>query len=85
MAFVSDNRPHTLGDLIVITGTIANGDVSVELSDFLSEVLMVTAVANTATPGGTPLTAGIDTTSATLVRFGDPGASGGRLMVFGKR
>ena len=21
MAFVSDNRPHTLGDLIVITGT----------------------------------------------------------------
>lgn len=85
MAFVSDNRPHTLGDLIVITGTIANGDESVELSDFLSEVLMVTAVSNTAAAGGAPLTAGIDTTSATLVRFADPGASGGRIMVFGKR
>ena len=85
MAFVSDNRPHTLGDLIVITGTIANGDVSVELSDFLSEVLMVTAVSNTAAAGGVPLQAGIDTTSATLVRFADPGADGGRIMVFGKR
>ena len=85
MAFVSDNRPHTLGDLIVITGTIANGDVSAELSDFLSEVLMVTAVSNTAAAGGVPLQAGIDTTSATLVRFADPGADGGRIMVFGKR
>lgn len=83
MAFVSDNRPHTLGDLIVITGTIANGDVSVELSDFLSEVLMVTAVSNAAVAA--PLTAAIDTTSATLVRFADPGADGGRIMVFGKR
>ena len=83
MAFVSDNRPHTLGDLIVITGTIANGDTSVELGDFLSEVLMVTAVSNAA--AGAPLTAAIDTTSATKVHFADPGASDGRIMVFGKR
>ncbi len=83
MAFVSDNRPHTLGDLIVITGTIASGDTSVELSEFLSEVLMVTAVANSA--NDEPLSAAIDTTSATKVRFGNPGANGGRLMVFGKR
>ena len=83
MAFVSDNRPHTLGDLIVITGTIANTDTSAELGDFLTEVLMVTAVSNAATDQ--PLSASIDTTSKTLVRFVDPGANGGRLMVFGKR
>ena len=40
----SDNRPHTLGDLIVITGTIANSDQEAELGAFLSEILMVTAV-----------------------------------------
>lgn len=83
MAFVSDNRPHTLGDLIVITGTVANGDTSADLSDFLSEVLMVTVVPNAAV--ATPLGCAIDTTTATIVRFSDPGASGGRLMVFGKR
>ena len=83
MAFVSDNRPHTLGDLIVITGTIANGDTSVELGDVLNQILMVTAVANSATPA--PLEAGIDTTSVTKALFADPGANGGRLMVFGKR
>jgi len=83
MAFVSDNRPHTLGDLIVITGTIANGDTSADLSDYLSEVLMVTAVSNAG--AAAPLTAAIDTTTATIVRFADPGANGGRIMVFGKR
>jgi len=85
MAFVSDNRPHTLGDLIVITGTIANSDQEAELGDFLTQVLMVTAVSNASSVGGAPLTASIDTTSATKVRFADPGPSGGRLMVFGKR
>jgi len=85
MAFVSDNRPHTLGDLIVITGTVANGDQDAELGAFLTEILMVTAVSNAAAAGGAPLAASIDTTSATKVRFADPGASGGRLMVFGKR
>jgi len=85
MAFVSDNRPHTLGDLIVITGTIANSDQEAELGAFLSEILMVTAVSNAGSAGGAPLTASIDTTSATKVRFADPGANGGRLMVFGKR
>ena len=83
MAFVSDNRPHTLGDLIVITGTVASGDTSVELGDFLSEILMLTVVPNAGAPA--PITAAIDTTSATLARFDDPGASGGRIMVFGKR
>lgn len=39
MAFTSDNRPHTLGDLIVITGTVANGDTSTDLSDHMSEIL----------------------------------------------
>ena len=83
MAFVSDNRPHTLGDLIVITGTIANTDTSAELGDFLSEILFAQAIPNHAV--GAPQATGIDTTSTTKVVFSDPGANGGRLIVFGKR
>ena len=83
MAFVSDNRPHTLGDLIVITGTIANTDESAELGDFLSEILGVVVLSNN--NSAQPLVASIDVTSPTKVNFADPSTNGGRFMVFGKR
>ena len=83
MAFTSDNRPHTIGDMIVITGTVANGDTSVDLSDFLSEILMATChpLSGAATP-----TTGTCSIVGTTVNFNDPAvAAGGRLFVVGKR
>lgn len=81
MAFTSDNRPHTLGDLIVITGTVANGDTSADLSAFMTEILMaqVNPLSGVGAPGGS-------TISGTTVNFTDPGvAAGGRLFAIGKR
>ena len=83
MAFVSDNRPHTLGDLIVITGTVANGDTSAALGAFLSEILHFSVTSTAA--AAAPITTAIDNTTATTVHFTDPGVLGGRLIVFGKR
>ena len=83
MAFTSDNRPHTIGDMIVITGTVANGDTSVDLSDFMSEILMATAHPLSGVAGPTTGSCVID---GTTVKFNDPGvAAGGRLFAIGKR
>ena len=82
MAFTSDNRPHTIGDLIVITGTVANGDTSTDLSDFLSEILTGQVCVIGAVAGGP--TSAVAINGTTLV-FNDPGATGGRLLVIGKR
>ena len=81
MAFTSDNRPHTMGDLIAITGTVANGDTSADLSAFMSEILMatMTPLAGAAGPVGVHVV-------GTTVNFTDPGVSaGGRLFALGKR
>ena len=81
MAFTSDNRPHTLGDLIVITGTVANGDTSADLSAFMTEILMaqVNPLSGVGAHGGA-------TIAGTTVNFTDPGvADGGRLFAIGKR
>jgi RNA 3'-terminal phosphate cyclase len=81
MAFTSDNRPHTIGDLIAITGTVANGDTSTDLSAFMSEILMAT-VAPLA-PAAAPLELSIN---GTTVVHADPGvAAGGKLFALGKR
>lgn len=81
MAFTSDNRPHTIGDMIVITGTVANGDTEADLSDFLSEILMgtVSPLGGVGAPHGA-------TIDGTTLKFTDPAnAAGGRLFVVGKR
>ena len=81
MAFTSDNRPHVMGDLIAITGTVANGDTSADLSAFMSEILMaqVNPLGGVGAPGGA-------TIDGTTVKFVDPGhANGGRLFALGKR
>jgi len=81
MAFTRHNRPHVMGDLIAITGTVANGDTEVDLSDFMSEILMVQI--NPLEGAGAPGGATIDGTTA---KFTDPGvAAGGRLFALGKR
>ena len=81
MAFTSDNRPHVMGDLIAITGTVANGDTEADLSAFMTEILM--AQMNPLEGAGAPGGATID---GTTVKFVDPGvAAGGRLFALGKR
>ena len=79
MAFVSDERPSAFGNMIVVTGTVASGDTTADLSDFMSEILMAQVQATDGT--ATPLTAAIDGTS---VDFTDLGRAG-RLMAIGKR
>ena len=81
MAFTSDNRPHTLGDLIAITGTVANGDTSVDLSAFLSEILM--AQVQPLNASGTASVAKVAGTTVSFTNIGH--ASGGRLFALGKR
>ena len=81
MAFTSDNRPHTLGDLLVITGTVANGDTSTDLSAFMSEILM--ASVSPIAAAAAPLELSIN---GTTVVHADPGvAAGGKLFAIGKR
>ena len=81
MAFTSDNRPHTIGDLIAITGTVANGDTSIDLSDFLSEILMAQVQ-----PLNASGTASVAKVAGTTVSFSDIShADGGRLFALGKR
>jgi hypothetical protein len=82
MAFTADNRPHTIGDLLVITGTVANLDTSADLSDFLSVILMGQVCVTGVAAGGP--TSAVTINGTTLI-FNDPGATGGRLLVIGKR
>ena len=83
MAFTSDNRPHTLGDLIAITGTVTNGETSADLSAFMSEILMATVHP---IGGGAGAPAEVVVINGTTLNFGDPGvAAGGRLFALGKR
>lgn len=83
MAFTSDNRPHTLGDLIAITGTVENGDTSTDLSAFMSEIFMATVHPLSGVAGPSTGTCVID---GTTVKFNNPAvADGGRLFALGKR
>ena len=77
--FVADERPSVFGNMIVVTGTVANGDDTADLSEFMSEILMAQVQATDGT--ATALTAAIDGTS---VDFTDLGRAG-RLMAIGKR
>jgi len=83
MAFTSDNRPHVMGDLIAITGTVENGDTQTDLSAFMTEILMATLHPLSGAAGPTTGSCVID---GTTVKFNDPGvAAGGRLFALGKR
>ena len=83
MAFTSDNRPHVMGDLIAITGTVENGNTEADLSAFMTEILMATLHPLEGAAGPTTGSCVID---GTTVKFNDPGvAAGGRLFALGKR
>ena len=79
MAFVSDNRPSAFGNMIVVTGTVASGNTTADLSEFMSEILMAQVQATDGT--ATALTAAIDGTSVDFTNLG----RAGRLMAIGKR
>jgi hypothetical protein len=44
MAFEINGRPHIIGDLILLNGTIvqADGSTTVDISDHISEIMFVT-------------------------------------------
>ena len=44
MAISFDNRPTVFGNLMVVTGTFANGDSSVDLSGYLADIVSFTAM-----------------------------------------
>ena len=79
MAFVSDERPSVFGNMIVVTGTVVSGDSSADLSDYMSEILMVQVQATDGT--ATAHTAAINGTSVAFTNLGRDG----RLMALGKR
>ena len=79
MVFVADDRPSAFGNMIVVTGTVASGDDTADLSAFMSEILMAQVQATDGT--ATALTAAIDGTSVDFTNLG----RAGRLMAIGKR
>jgi hypothetical protein len=83
MAFTADNRPHTIGDLLVITGTVENGDTTADLSAFLSEIFWGQVCGIGALGVAPSNNVGIN---GTTLNFNNPAvAAGGKLIVIGKR
>lgn len=80
MAIGYDERPTAIGNLLVVTGTWENGDTSIDLSDFLSEVLMATVIPSSATEQANPIGI-VDTT----VHFTESGSDGGIWFAMGRR
>jgi len=80
MAINFDDRPITIGSILLLTGTWANGDTSVDASDFLSEVLHFDVTANSATEQANP-TGFVGTTC----HFTESGGDGGRFIILGRR
>ena len=80
MAIAFDDRPITIGSILLLTGTRANGDTSVDASDFLSEILHFDVTANSATEQANP-TGFVGTTG----HFTESGSDGGRFIILGRR
>ena len=80
MAINFDDRPITIGSILLLTGTWADGDTSVDASDFLSEVLHFDVTANSATEQANP-TGFVGTTC----HFTESGSDGGRFIILGRR
>ena len=80
MAIVFDNRPIVIGSILLLTGTWANGDTSVDASAYLSEILHFDVSANSATEQANP-TVFVTTTG----HFTESGSDGGRFIIMGRR
>ena len=73
-------RPTMIGNLIVVTGTWANGDTSIDLSSFMSEVLTATVIPSSATEQANPV--GI---VGSTVHFTESGSDDGVWFAIGRR
>lgn len=80
MAIGFDERPTMLGNLVVLTGTWENGDTSIDLSSFMSEVLMATVIPSSTTEQANPV--GI---VGTTVHFTESGSDDGIWFAIGRR
>ena len=80
MGIEFDERPTMIGNLIVVTGTWENGDTSIDLSSFMSEVLTATVIPTSATEQANPV--GI---VGTTVHFTESGGDNGVWFAIGRR
>jgi hypothetical protein len=80
MAISFDDRPITIGSILLLTGTWENGDTSIDASDYLSEILFFDILVNSATEQANP-TGFVDTTC----HFTESGSDGGRFIILGRR
>ena len=80
MAITFDNRPITIGSILLLTGTWENGDTEVDASDHLSEILHFDVTANSDTEQANPT--GYVTTTG---HFTENAAVGGRFIILGRR
>ena len=80
MAISFGNRPTVFGNLMVVTGTFANGDSSVDLSDYLADIVSVTAMEIDSTARAV-----VVSYDGTTAYFTEAGSGGGRFMAIGHR
>lgn len=80
MAITIDERPHVMGDLLLVTGTWANGDTSIDLSDVLSSVVMAMVCPSTTTEQANPISI-----VGTTIHFTESGADDGVWSALGRR
>lgn len=81
MAITVDSRKHVMGDLVVVTGTFANGDtIAVDLSDHLSKIMLF--VCNEADATARAMVTSINGTTAHAT---EAGAGGGTWFALGQR
>ena len=80
MAIGYDERPTMIGNLTVVTGTWENGDTSIDLSSFLSEILMGTVI-----PSGTTEEACPVSIDGSTLHFTESGSVGGTWFAIGRR
>lgn len=81
MAILVDSRKHVIGDLVVVTGTFADGDtIEVDLSDHLSKIMLF--VCNEA---DTTARAMVTSISGTTGYATEAGSGGGTWFALGQR
>jgi len=80
MAISFDNRPTVFGNLMVVTGTFANNDTSVDLSGYLADIVSFTVMENDTSARA--VTVSYDGTTA---YFTEAGTGGGKFMAMGHR
>jgi hypothetical protein len=95
MAIVIDTRTHVAGDMMVVTGTFADTDASIDLSEQLSEVYFAGCNGTTDLTGidvgGTAFrhTPNIEIDGTTLrfkaISNGDVAGTAGKFFAIGKR